>query len=293
MSEMTGRPRRDPAPSRLRYRLHRLWLTPYFRFLVRFGIPTAAIVLAAAAFWANEDNRFAVQSFIADMRRSVEERPEFMVYAMSINGASEPIAQDIREIVPVDFPSSSFDLDLEGMKDRIAELDAVARVELQVKSGGILDVSIVERQPAAVWRVGEDLELLDAEGHRVAAIETRQDRADLPLLAGAGAQAAVPEALLLLAAAEPIGGRIRGIVRVGERRWDIVLDRDQRIMLPEEGAMVALEQIIALHEAQDLLDRDIVAVDYRNPDRPTLRLGEGASGGVDGINFLSSGDSSQ
>jgi cell division protein FtsQ len=59
---------------------------------------------------------------------------------------------------------------------------------------------------------------------------------------------------------------------VGERRWDVVLDRDQRILLPETGAVEALEQVLALDEARDLLARNVTVVDMRLPHRPTLRL---------------------
>lgn len=274
MSEMTHR--RDPAPSRLRYRLHRLWLTPLFRWCIRVGLPITVVVTAVAMVWTTDETRFAIQGWVADLRQSIETRPEFMVHVMAIDGASTAVAEDIREIVPVDFPVSSFDLDLEGMQARIAELDAVARVDLRVRSGGVLQMDITERVPVAVWRVGSDLELLDAEGHRVAALDSRLDRADLPLLAGAGAERAVPEAMELLAAAEPVNDRLRGLVRIGERRWDLVLDRDQRIMLPEKMPLPALEQVMALDQANDLLSRDVLVVDFRKADRPTLRLSEGA-----------------
>ncbi|KGB80461.1 hypothetical protein JT55_18935 [Rhodovulum sp. NI22] len=59
---------------------------------------------------------------------------------------------------------------------------------------------------------------------------------------------------------------------MGERRWDVVLDRDQRILLPERGAVEALERVIALDQAEDMLERDLMAVDMRNADRPTLRM---------------------
>jgi cell division protein FtsQ len=65
---------------------------------------------------------------------------------------------------------------------------------------------------------------------------------------------------------------LRGLVRVGERRWDVVLDRDQRILLPEADPVPALERVIALDEATELLARDVAVVDMRNPSRPTLRL---------------------
>ena len=124
--------------------------------------------------------------------------------------------------------------------------------------------------------MGQDLELLDGEGHRVAAIASRLDRPDMPLLVGAGAERAVPEAIALFDAASPVADRTRALVRVGERRWDLVLDRDQVIKLPETGALDALERVMALDQANDLLSRDVTVVDYRNPDRATIRLSAGA-----------------
>ena len=81
------------------------------------------------------------------------------------------------------------------------------------------------------------------------------------------------EALALIDAAGPILPRLRGLERVGERRWDVVLDRGQRIKLPADGALQALERAIALDRAQDMLARDIAVVDLRHAARPVVRLG--------------------
>lgn len=264
--------RRDPAPSRWAYRMQRLWLTPAVRKLLRVGLPLAVASLALFWVFSQPQNRSALTEMVSEIRRTVAERPEFMVTIMAIDGASDELSADIREILPVDFPISSFDLDLEAMRKVVEQLDAVARVDLRVKPGGTLQMDVTERIPAVVWRVQGLLELLDGQGRRVAALDSRTDRMDLPLIAGIGADQNVPEALKLMTAAGPIADRLRGLVRVGERRWDVVLDRDQRIMLPETGAVDALEQVVALHQAQDLLARDLAAVDMRNPARPTLRM---------------------
>ena len=84
-----------------------------------------------------------------------------------------------------------------------------------------------------VWRSAAGLELLDQNGVRVAEVDSRLRRPDLPLIAGEGAEAHVPEALALLAETRPVAERLRGLVRVGERRWDLVLDRGQVVKLPE------------------------------------------------------------
>ncbi len=283
-------PPRDPAPSRTAYRIHRLWLTPMFRAMLRIGLPVVAVLASVGWYFSNPQNIENLQIKAADIRRSIQERPEFMVKLMAIDGASGEIAEDIRQIVPLDFPVSSFDLDLTGIRNRIEELDAVARVDLRIRPGGILQVRVRERVPAVVWRTDQGLDLLDYTGSRVASIGSRADRMDLPLLAGAGVKDAVPEALALLATAAPVAGRIRGLVRMGERRWTLVLDRGQSILLPEAQPIQALEQIMALQQAQDLLARDIVAVDMRNENRPTLRMAESAIEELRRIKGLGAGE---
>lgn len=283
-------PRRDPAPTRLAYRMNRLWLTPLFRALLRVGLPTFCVVFALGWFLAEQDRRDDLVVRFSEMRSAIEERPEFMVKLMAVDGASAELGDDIREVVPLDFPLSSFDLDLEQMRQTIAGLDAVAKVDIRIRPGGILQVNIEERLPAIIWRSRDGLELLDAEGHRVAPLAARAERADLPIVAGDGADAKVAEALELFDAAYPIAARVRGLVRMGARRWDLVLDRDQRILLPETGAVQALERVIALNQVEDMLERDLVAVDMRNAARPTLRLAPGAVEELRRIKMIEAGD---
>ncbi len=264
--------RRDPAPSRLAYRVDRLWLTPAFRKAVRFGLPSFLIVATVVGYLADADRRGALQATLVGLRESVENRPEFTVSLMAIDGASDPVANAIRSMLPVALPASSFRLDLEALRATIAQIDAVASAELHIRKGGILQVTVTARQPAVLWRTGSGLEMLDATGHRVATLLDRTARPDLPVIAGEGADAHVAEALDILASAEPIHHRLRGLVRMGERRWDLVLDREQRILLPEDGPVEAVRRVIALDQAEDMLGRDLTVVDLRNPNRPTVRL---------------------
>lgn len=279
----------DPAPSRTAYRVQRLLLTPFIRAFLRLGLPVFAVTLTAGVFVADEDRRQAIIDSGFEIKRQIVTRPEFMVHAMAIDGASDELVADIREIIPLDFPVSSFDLDLPGMQASVAGLDPVSDVRMHVAAGGILELKVVERMPAVVWRSQRGLELLDGEGFRIAGLTARSERPDHPLIAGPGADRAVPEALAIAAAAAPIAGRLRGLVRVGERRWDLALDRDQTIRLPAERPVAALEQVLALHQAQDLLERDIAVIDMRLPRRPTLRLADNARDELRRIRLIETG----
>jgi cell division protein FtsQ len=298
--------RRDPAPTLWSYRYQRLMLTPAYRRLVRLGLPVAASLVAGSLWIAQEGNRaLVVDTWTAALDR-VQERPEFMVASLEVVGADRALAEAVRDLVPLRSPVSSFDLDLEAIRAEVATLTAVREVRVRVRPadapaeaesaegartgevpehapdapedapGSVLEVAVVQRAPVAVWRHVDGLRLIDAEGVMTGMIASRGDRADLPLIAGDGARDAIGEALALFAAGAPIAPRVRGLVRMGERRWDVVLDRDQRILLPTDGAVPALERVVALHQAQELLDRDVSVVDMRLGERPTIRLGQPA-----------------
>jgi cell division protein FtsQ len=272
MQSVKAGTKRDPAPSIWAYRLHRMWMTPYFRAFIRRGLPTLVIVVALGTYFTNDARQAAMVNGLVGLRTQFEQRPEFRVGLISVDGASIDLAEAIRAKIGVTLPMSSFDIDLDAARARIEGLDAVASAVVRVRAGGILHVEITERVPVIVWRKGDAIEMLDATGHRVAGLAARSDRPDLPLIAGDGADVAAGEALAVYAAAAPILPRMRGLVRMGDRRWDILLDRDQRILLPADNPVQAVERLIALDQVQDLLARDILTVDLRNEHRPVLRL---------------------
>lgn len=286
-------PGHDPAPSRLSYRMYRWWLTPFYRRALRIGLPMLAMWVTVLWYVSDPARVEQITEMANETRQAIEERPEFMVNVMSVEGASSELAEAVREKLSLRLPMSSFDMDLEAMQVTVEAFNAVETANLRIRPGGVLAVEITERAPAILWRHAGGLSLLDAGGHMVAGASLRADWPDLPLVAGQGADRVIPEALEIIAAAAPLKDRMRGLVRIGERRWDVVLDRDQRLLLPEKGAVAALERLIALDQGREMLQRDISVVDFRNPRRPTIRLNRNAILEMRNIRDIKSGDFSQ
>lgn len=274
MQQMT--PRNDPAPSRWAYRYQRFMLTPIYRKLLRVGVPFCLAFGIATAYLSDPDVQQSLSDTVADLRDQIEHRPEFMVKLLAVEGASDVLAAAIRDSFPHGLPISSFEMDLDGFRQRVEQFPAVQAAAVRLRQGGLLEVTVTERKPAALLRLRDGLKVVDLEGVVIATAPSRQARPDLPVIAGDGAQHHVTEALEIRQAAGPLRLRMRGLVRMGERRWDMVLDRDQRILLPETDAVRALERVIVLNESQDMLERDIAAVDMRLASRPTLRMRERA-----------------
>ncbi len=275
-AQISQTPHSDPAPSRWAYRFERLMLTPIFRKVLRVGVPMCLTFVLGTMYLADNDRQEKLVLVIADMRQQIETRPEFMVKLLAVEGASPITEARIRDIFPYKFPASSFDLELDLVHKVIKDLPAVADASVRIRQGGVLVAEVVERQPVALWRSRAGLGIVDVDGVVVRWTAARAERADLPIVAGEGAEAMLPEALDILQAAAPLGQRVKGLVRMGERRWDVVLDRDQRILLPEVGPVRGLERVIVLNQVQDMLERDLAVVDMRLAERPTIRMTEAA-----------------
>jgi cell division protein FtsQ len=216
-------------------------------------------------------------------------RPEFAIRRIEVAGASPAVEAEIRAaLIDVD-GASSLALDAAALRRRIERLGWVESAAVSLEAPEVLRLSVVERVPTAVWRVDGEPWLIDAEGARIAALFRRDEFPHLPLVVGEGAERAVGEALALVHAAGPLRPRIRGLVRVGERRWDVVLAhdvwaRDVVIRLPMGGGhltatapeasdpVAAMLKAVDFHLTEDLMNRDILVLDLRVPARPVVQL---------------------
>ncbi|SDX78764.1 cell division protein FtsQ [Albimonas donghaensis] len=268
----TPRRRRDPSPSRLRYRLDRLGRRGYVRFALRRLAPPAALMLMALGAWQSATLREAVHERVESLRASLMDRPEFAVSRLEIVGGAPELQARVSNRLGLSFPVSSLRLDLPALKTEIETMPGVARAVPKVMPDGALRIGLVQRAPEALWRWDGQLHLVDADGVLISPVAHRADRADLPLILGEGADRAVAEALVLWKRAEPIHDRLRGLIRMGERRWSLALGGDVLVHLPAENPEAALQRLLALDAADDLLDREISVIDFRDPQRPVLRL---------------------
>ncbi len=266
------RRRRDPSPSRWRYRLDRLGRRGYVRFVVRRLSVPAAVALAGLWLWQSEPVRSLAHDLTASVRESVMDRPEFAVTRLDLEGGSSDLQERVTRRLDLALPVSSLRLDLVDLKSEVESVPGVASAEPRVLANGALRIALTQRSPAAMWRWEGQLHLVDADGVVIAPVARRGDRPDLPLILGEGADRAVPEALALFRRAGPIKSRLRGLVRMGERRWTLALGSDILVHLPEKQADAALSRLLALDVAEDLLDREVSVIDFRDSNRPTLRL---------------------
>jgi len=266
--------RREAVPSKLGYRLERLWLTHWFRALVQVWMPLFALLLAIYGGWQSPSVSGWVVAQYQAARDGLAARPEFTVERVDIPVGSADLQRQILGIMALELPVSVLDADLADLRETVEGLAAVKSASVRFEQG-VLEVAIVERMPAMVWRDMNRIYLVDEDGVRVAEVPRRMVRPDLPLVVGEGADKAMLEAREVFAVVAPLGSRVLGLVRMGERRWDVVL-KNATVMLPAENGPDAMRRVMAMQAEKALLDRDVTLIDMRDENRTVLRLNEDA-----------------
>ena len=194
----------------------------------------------------------------------------FAIAEVRLSGATETPEGQIAAAVGLVDARSLVGIDVAAARVALTGLPWIATARVRKELPGTLVIEIEERRAVARWMLGERTFLIDADGEPIVEADGRV----LPLVVGRGAGTALGEALALRTAVEAVTPEIKALVRVGQRRWDLVTHRNVVVMLPEREPHRALARLANVDASQDLLDKDVEAIDLRVADRLTIRLAD-------------------
>lgn len=197
----------------------------------------------------------------------------FAIDDVRITGNGVLSELDLFQEVGLDGWTSLIGYDADAARERIEAQAWVQSAAVRKVYPTTLEIEIVEHKPAALWQHGSQLSVVDAEG-KVIAPFTGSRFADLPLVVGMGAAESGAALMTLVSSYPSLATRVKGYVRVADRRWDLRLDNGLTIKLPEGREGAALEQLVAFERDNALFSRDIEVVDMRFADRLVVRLSE-------------------
>jgi len=170
-------------------------------------------------------------------------------------------------------------VDLEQLRGELRAISWVRDARVSRQLPDMLVIDIVERTPHAVLRRPDRLVLIDETGRELDPVAPREV-GDMLVIEGEGAQAQVAALGRLLESAPALRPRVSGARWVGNRRWDLTFNTDQRLALPEgaeraAGALISFARADGMHR---LIGGEALAFDLRNAPRMFLRAPGHAEG---------------
>ena len=260
-----------PRPSKIRYRLERVWLRLWLRKLILY----LSLILIFSTFclliFVYYNDWIKLKDYKNYFKNNIFERPELSVSKLEIKTTNLDLINQINAILKLSFPINSIKLDINHIQKIINQIDSVESSNVRIKDSGVLLVEVIERKPVAVYRENDDLTLIDLKGYKINNIFSRNDRKDLPLIVGTEGNYQVKEALEIYQLLSIYLNEIRGLIRIGERRWDIIFKNNKRIKLSEKYPKRSLRKFLSSDKSYLISSNDFVIIDLRFTNKIILR----------------------
>lgn len=207
----------------------------------------------------------------------------FSVQNIPVTGRNNVKSEDLLAALDVNKGDSILSFDPVKAHKAIKEIPWVKSVVITRILPDTIYVKLEERVPVFIWKKNRDdkseYALYDESGFLLSDQDVKS-YGDFPVLYGEGATEKASEFFSFLENSEFISQRMKYGELIANRRWNITLNNNLIIKLPETKVKEALMIIENNHRNHKLLDKDIYEIDLRNPDKMIVRPKRGSAGNI-------------
>ncbi len=238
-----------------------------------FGLLPAIVVGAGAVVWQSGVlDRAAAAVSEATLRFSADAGLE--VRNVLVEGRGQTSSAALVELLAIERGMPILAVDPEDARARLEDLPWVAEVAVERRLPDTVFVRLTERRALALWQNGGEIAVIDGEGRVIPGVHPGRF-AKLLLVVGEDAAPHAAALLAMLTGEPDLADKVTAAIRVGGRRWNLRLDGNIDVRLPEEGAPAAWSRFARMVRQEDLLEHDVAVVDLRLPDRLIVRTSRG------------------
>lgn len=238
----------------------------------RVNIPRHLGSVSVVAFYAATSVYiFALVGEPLQITQAMTSAAGFAINNVKVSGNAETSEIDILEKIGLDGTTSLMALDVVATREALKTLPWILDAEVRKIYPDTIEIKLKEKVAFGIWQHGKDLSLIERDGKPIAALRDNKF-AHLPLFVGTDAGTGAEEIMHDLERWPAVKVRVKALMRVAGRRWDLKLDNGVVIKLPERDMDRAMAELDEFDGSQQVLERDILAIDLRLTDRMTVQL---------------------
>jgi cell division protein FtsQ len=240
-------------------------------FMIRLGVLLVGVCAFVGFFaWSWHDGwpSRAVDRAGTSMMNMTQDM-HLTVKDITVIGRNETSTDDLNAALKLKAGTAILSFDPDAAQARIAKLPWVSQVTVERHLPDTVVVRIAERAPMARWQHDNKTVVIDNDG-KVITSAALEKFSSLPLVVGEEADSTTRVLLNTLQAYPTVRKYMTAASRVGGRRWDLYLQTKTVVKMPEGNMKDALARLTDLIEEKKILERDMVSIDLRLPDRMAL-----------------------
>ena len=196
----------------------------------------------------------------------------FVVSKILVDGRIETSREDLLRALSLKSGAPILTFNTKLARIRVEALPWVQEVIIKRQLPDVIHLSLLERRPLALWQRNGAFSLIDEIGELIPLADVSA-YANLVVLIGKDAPSNVKSLFKVLAKQPQLAERVTAAVRVGGRRWNLHLNSQIEVLLPEKDINAAWAHLATLYGKYRQLFNKLETIDLRLTDRVVVKRG--------------------
>ena len=262
----------DPAPSRLYYKINRLFYRLWFRLVLIIVFLVVSILVSKKFLFKDIDLNAEIRILSEESSAIYKGLTELSITRIFVKGAQESLKKEIITLIENAATEGFSALKAQALREKIEDIRKVKKAFVKFSTDGLVIVNVIERKEAVVFFNNDLYEVLDSNGIILSIKQNYEGLSSFPLIVGKDASKNINKLLELVNEIGSYQSEVLYYEWVGERRWDIHMKSELVFKLPENNLNKGLKVMRMFLRETNKLSRTAVSVDLRNIDKPIIRF---------------------
>ena len=199
----------------------------------------------------------------------------FQINHIIING-SEKSDKSLIENNLIEFWGSLIDSNFDIIKELVESSEWVKRASVKKVLPSTLIIDVIENDPYAIYFQDGKTFLLDLDGSIITEINLDNYGDDLLLVRGENSPELLEKLIKDISIAFPsLIQNLRELEFIEKRRWNLILNNNLLVKLPDVNIQKSLKNLKQLFEEQEVMESNIIEIDLRIQGRAALKVLDG------------------
>ena len=194
-----------------------------------------------------------------------------VVKEVIVEGRTKTNKTELLAALQISEGDSILPLNINEIRERINKLPWIKSVRVERHFPDKISLSLVERVPLARWQKNRQLSLIDMEGDIIPRVDLARFL-HLPIIIGENAPKLARQILKILSKEPHLFRRVRSVTLVSDRRWDVRLDNQIDVNLPEKNPQKAWAHLATVEHGHSILGSEVQGIDMRLENQLIIKL---------------------
>ena len=227
-----------------------------------------------SAFYVFNENKYLesqLRGKLIEVSGNISKAAGLIVQEVVVEGRSKTRKNALLQALQVSEGDNILTINIKEMKDRINKLPWVKSARIERHFPNKISLTLVERTPMARWQTNRMLKLIDDHGDVIPVVDLTSF-SNLPIIIGKNAPKIAGQILRTLSNEPHLFRRVKSLTLVSDRRWDVELDNQINVHLPEKNPGKAWTHLATVEQGHNIFGDQVQGIDMRLENQLIIKI---------------------